>query len=201
MTIGMTVVGAITGSHIIEDLGIVVPHRVAVSLTPEQMLRSKDLYRGLQQGYLFKLHDAPNIKPATVPEVTRSVTLEHENARLQDALDSMVGRNAVLQQELTVIHLKLDTILGRLDTPHQKLDSIIATLEKLQQPQYVAKLESPLRAQSSEGAVASEIPIFLPETLKLEDVEASIEVEQVSTSGANVKGAGDRLRQIRRGGG
>jgi len=199
---GLTVVGIVTGTHVLEDIQVAVPHRVAVYIPAEQALRSKDLYRALGQGRIFKLdggfRSAPvGASPPPTPSnelQLRNDELERENQRLRQDLGASERRNQGLQQALEALHGQLDAILNVLGRIESK-DPVPLVLA---QGQLVAA-----SAQSKAavvGVVGGDAPAFVPDSIKPADAEVRIQVETSSSKATNVASAASKLREFRKSG-
>lgn len=179
---GMIVVGLVTGDHYLEDIQVVVPHKVAVPISPEQALRSKDLYKALQQGRIFKLDGGtgvvPEIKPQPVPQI--------EESRLKSELKASERRNVALESELGAIKSQLGSILELLrsgaSVPAQASASVLA----------------PITPPPSD-VVEVDVPMFIPNTIKPEDVEARIDVKKDVSGDTGLSDAAAKLRKLRKG--
>lgn len=180
---GMVVVGMVTGKHLIEDLRVVVPHLVPVALTPEQVMRSRDLQIALQQQKIFKLDVTP-FKPLAAPSVpdARTAELEQENKSLRAKLEEAESQKRGLE--------------GRLEGLQKQLDTVLSVLERIEKAGAVVIRDgTPIPATE---AVGGEVPAYIPEQILPESAKASITAEEDTTEGTSVVDAASRLRKLRR---
>lgn len=187
---GMIVVGLTTGGHLIEDIQTHVPHKIAVFIPVDRMLRSKDLYRGLSQNLLFKLDGGTGFpaEESTVPNdsLLRITQLEIENRGLQQELATAKAQNVLLQG-------LLQGLQGQMTALHQG----ITRLEQ-KEPTTVITVAAGAAVSSVMSEVGTEAPIFLPGEIKPKDAETQIQVERQVSEGSSVGAAGDKLRELRR---
>jgi hypothetical protein len=178
---GMVVLGNVTGNHLIEDIRVSVPYQVAVTLTAEEVLRSRDLWIALQQRFIVKLRDfrqAPNSprpdnSASAVPSVDL-VRLQEENRRLQAQLNESSQRTTGLEH---------------------KLDAILVALERL--PTVVPRGGPPSMKRALNEAVGGDTPMFLPEFGSGLESEASIRVNTQHEETGRVQEAAALLRKMR----
>lgn len=191
----IVVVGVITGTHIIEDIGIAVPHKVAVNISAELALRSKDLHRGIQQGKIFMLDGGSGIRAATTPtsDHNRVAQLEAENARLKQELDAEKLRNQGLQDVLAGFGAQLQGLnvtLGRLgDRPPQGI----------QMHGSVPMALGTVAPEAAPGVVGGEVPTFLPERIRPDAAESQIRPAMETAEKSNVTSAASKLRELKKG--
>lgn len=193
----VVVAGMVTGVHYIEDIQVSVGHRDAVRIPAEVAYRSKDLWRAIQQGFLFKLSAGsgfvPNALPAPSPppvdsglqaEVER---LRAENQRLTTELETERTRNGTLQ-----------TLLTSLTSGLQGVQEAIGKLES--SPRVVVAGPGATAAVEA-GVVGGDAPTFVPGRIQPTNVETQIRTEKETTDSSNISSAASRLRELRRGGG
>jgi len=179
MSGGMVVLGNVTGTHLIEDIQVSVPYQVAVTLTQEDVVRSRDLWVALQQRFIVKLRDFRQ-----VPNPPRS-----NNATSADSSDLLR-----LQEENRKLQSELRQSNQRTDGLEYKLDAILAALGKLStvSPRgETAPVEKPLSE-----AVGGDTPMFLPEFSGTE-AEARIKVKTQQEESGRVQEAAALLRRLR----
>lgn len=194
MTGEIIVAGLVTGTHIIEDIGVAVPHQVAVLIPADQAIRSRDLQRGLQQGKLFKLDGGSGIRQErSSPEVTAQhdasmARLEAENKQLRFDLEAERIRSGGLA-----------TLLGGLEAQLAGMRQAIGALGAL--PRVVQVVQG----QSAQGAhaalpdvVGGDAPTFIPDRIRpTEDFETQIRTETATTDKSNVSNASSKLREMK----
>lgn len=206
----VVVAGLVTGTHLIEDIGVTVPHQVAVRIPAEVALKSKDLWRGIQQNRLFRLNAGSGLNIAAevhAPPPSPPV-LQQENQRLHFEVQRLQQENQRLQQEN-------QRLVGELAAERQRNDSLQAALvgltSGLQGVQTaIGKLETaPRVVMAGPGAVnvggsdvvGGDVPTFVPDKILPENVEAQIRPDKATAERSNVASAASRLRELKRGGG
>jgi hypothetical protein len=193
MTGGITVAGVVTGTHIIEDIRVAVPHKMAVYIPAEQALRSKDLHRALQQGLLFKLDGGSGLRsddqppPEAQPSgTTRFISLEQENKRLMRELDEAHRREEGLKQAISALQEQLGAIL-----------KVLGRIEARPDPAPVVVQAGGTVVPLPE-VVGGDTPSFIPDEILPKDAETNIRVQKGTAEGSAVIGAASRLRELRR---
>lgn len=199
MTGGISVVGCVTGTHVIADISVCVPHRIAVFIPAEQVLRSKDLHRGLQQGHIMKLdggsalrQDAPQ---PTGPDLSSVVArLEAENKQLRLELEVMRSdlevtraRESGLQQAFAIFGGQLAGIQGALG----RLESKEPVIQRVGGP-------SVATAPIPRGVVGGAAPVFIPSQITPETDDVSIQIATAESGESPVSDARTKLREMRR---
>lgn len=188
---GITVAGLVTGSHMIEDIKVSVPHQTAVFIPADLAYKSKDLWRGIGQRRLFQLTGGsglavePNIRaqPANTAELE---DLRAENKKLRKQLGETQQQNVGLQEAIQAMQGQLSAILrvlGKIET-----NGVLAVL-----PPQVQK-----DVKQAVGAVGGDVPTFIPNDLKAEDADVSITVESESVERTSVLDAAKTLRAVRK---
>jgi len=209
---GMTVVGMVTGTHVIEDLKIAVPYRVAVTIAAEDVLRSRDLQIALQQKKIFPLqnnlgglkvrgHPPPRAVP---PPVTPTTVLAETDPRalnvleasqndLRQVIATQDARNAKLEAALRASQSEKDEIKGALETTTQQFTEVMAAIKGLQAGGGVVTGQA-----SSTGVVGGEAPTYIPDVIKPKNADARISVKEEASTAASVEGSANKLRELRR---
>lgn len=191
----IVVAGLVTGTHIIEDINISVPHQVAVRIPAEMALRSKDLWRAIQQQKVFKLDAGHGLQiavkptPASTPDVDsdRVSQLETENKRLTQELALERQRNERLQDLLSGLQAQLQEVkqsLGRLEDGPK----VVQVVQASQQASPGAVT----------GVVGGEVPTFVPEKIRPEAAEAQIRSSTETVEKTNVSSAVSKLRELKK---
>lgn len=184
------VAGLVTGTHIIEDIGVGVPHKIAVRIPADQALRSKDLWRGIQQGKLFKLDGGWGLQAAArgaSVESGRIVELEAEVAKLTRELEVERARNAGLQD-----------ILSGLSGLSGQLKDVQTSLGELGTRPIVVQGSGSVAQNGAVGVVGGEVPTFVPERIRPESAETQIQPTIQTTEKTNVSSAASKLRELKR---
>lgn len=181
------VAGMVTGTHVIEDIGIPVPHQVAVRIPADLAHRSKDLWRGLQQNRLFLLKGGFSISGA--PE---NVIIESPGAPNGD----LVAENRRLCQELDSAKKENEALRKTLQAQEGKLEAILTAIGRLGEGQVVVQATN---IKAAVEAVGGEVPMYIPsEGLKPKGAETSIQVIESTSEGAAVLDAAQKLKGLRR---
>jgi hypothetical protein len=181
MNSGIVVVGVTPGGFLIEDIDVPVPHQVAVTISPDQAVRSKDLYRAINQNRVFKLDGTVGLTPITpVSKPVPPPVVEVEK------LVQSEQKNTVLEQSLADMKQKLDAILVALANPSQ-----------VQVNNFQRAAAKPESAEVID-VVDTEIPVFIPDNIKPENADAQIESKTVESEGGEVNAAASRLRKLRK---
>lgn len=188
---GMYVVGLVTGGCMISDLQLHVPHKVAVFIKADDLHRSKDLYRAINQNLLFKLDGGTGFpveetRPVPNESLLRITQLEAENRGLRQELEASKAQNLTLQ-----------TLLQGLQVQFSALQQGITRLE--QKEPSVTVVNNSMATASMPGVVGGDTPTFLPGEIKPKDAEASIRVDKQVSEGSSIGAAGKKLRELRGG--
>lgn len=179
MSIGdIRVVGLVMGTHVLEDIGMDVPHGITVTIPAAKACVSKDLWRAISQRCIFQLQSGA---PSAVPKVAD--TSEADGLREQVRL--LLAENARLKTALAV----------KEEAAQAKLDTILALLQAGGRPQPigVAKVSTP-----DLGVVSGEVPTFIPSQIKPDNVEVQIVPASMESLGQGVSEAASALRKFRR---
>ncbi len=208
----VVVAGLVTGTHLIEDIGIAVPHQVAVRIPADVALRSKDLWRGIQQNRLFRLnagsglifaadtsvpHPPPPIPPSPAVQ-QESQRLHHEVQRLQQENQQLRQEHQRLVVELTAERQRNDSLQAALVSGLQGVQTAIGKLESAPRVVMVGPGAS---SAGSPDVVGGDVPTFVPGKILPENVEAQIRPDKATAERSNVASAASRLRELKRGGG
>lgn len=201
MSGGMTVVGMVGGMHIIADIRVAVPFKIAVNITPEQELRSKDLHRDITQKKILQLN-GHRAFPVPVPHAqqrdnaafVRIGTLEKENKELRRKVQEAERRSQGLQDLLGGLQAQLggfQAALGRIES-----------LPGLAQPVVVhaapGTASAPVAAAPVTEAVGGEAPLFIPDEIAPKDAQANIKVADETSTTSNVAVSASKLKALRR---
>lgn len=186
---GITVVGLVAGTHYIEDIQVSVPHKVAVFIPIDAVVRSKDLYRALGQKAIFKL-DGGGYDPTP-------------NTPVQDdgRIAELVEANRVLTQQLAEQQVLNSGLQMCLVTIQQQMATIQAGVVRLEQrPAGNVMLADPgLVAKSLSEAVGRDAPMFIPSEITPKNVSTDqIQVSTQTTEGTSLSAAGSKLRELRK---
>ena len=191
------VAGLVTGTHLIEDIGVAVPHQIAVHIPADQALRSKDLWRGIQQGKLFKLDGGSgfHVGSARTAEASRLANLESENHRL--TLELAEARRE-LEAERNRNHGLVDVLAG-LQAQLQGVQAAVGRLGDASRDVHNTQVGPGAPSVAApNGAVGGEAPTFLPDRIRPEAAVAQIRPATETTESSNVANAASKLREMRK---
>jgi len=190
----ITVFGLVSGIHVIEDIGMSVPHGHTITIPGEKANKSKDLWRAIGQKSLCLIQSGPfaqrtvNVTPAGYSQVSadkalidRQQLLEDENRQLREAVERQrqEARMAeTLQQE--------------------KLDSILKLLQA-GIPMSANHIPSGVPASAPGPSIppSDDAPTFIPKMIRPENAETRIDAHKTE-SDSTLGGASDKLRELRR---
>lgn len=202
----MTVVGLVHDSHIIEDIGIIVPKGTAVAIPGHLTIRSKDLYRALTQRFIMQLHRLPpsahGAQAAGSLSQAETARLQDEVARLTNQNLALVARGETLETELASTRGKLDSVqaeLAKKNAETSKLDDILSAIRD--RPQVInqvvqgSSVGSPMVPQER---VSSDTPHFIPSQIRSDTTGERIFVEESTSTTSNVADAANRLAALRK---
>jgi hypothetical protein len=189
MNTGLVVVGITPGGYLIEDLGIRVPHQVAVTISPDQAVKSRDLYRAINQQRIFKLDGTVGLALSADPVVLESPI---EVRQLKEELNQSSAKNVELERSLKEMQQKLDTILGVLSKRETSNNAPLATSVTERRSTTDEDLDLSL------DELCAEIPVFIPSTIKPEGAETRIEKNTDVAGGGEVAAAANKLRKFKK---
>ncbi len=193
----MRVIYVKTGVLPLRDIQVDVLPGVVTVIPAELALRSKDLYRAIGQRLLMQVHPGaiheplprpmPPIPepPAPLPGLTPSVrehVLEEEVRLLRDALER---REQLLLSVLVAQQGRLEA----LGTALQGLGQGVARAP-------TTGFSAPAALPPSD--VMGDAPLFIPSTIKPQDVEGSVSIRANTQEGAGISAATEALRKARR---
>jgi hypothetical protein len=219
MSYGVTVIGLVSGSHIIEDIRVTVPYQVAVQIAPELAHRSRDLTKDIQDkkvlqvrgalpaGAVLRGHGAVP-RPAAPLSVPRKVVTEadlsemqelrSQNARLHLELSQALERETQLKQretQLQTLNLGLQTTLTSMSGQLQAIQGLLEELKK----QGVQVAAMPGLAGGFTSLGENDAPLFIPESFKKDDAKVNIQVKGETTDSAGISESRSALRNLRKG--
>jgi len=180
------------GSHLIEDIGVLVPQGVVVSISADQAYRSRDLWRAISQNLVFRLKSGPAPAsmgtPQPLPDVTKDTSLlVEQNRLLMASLEEQRTQNAALlsavDQQRRVLEMlaeKVSTQKVEVQYTHAPGNAIAPTTPKV------------------EGTIVSgpEVPMFIPSSIKAENSKTRIATNR-DESEADLEEARNKLRQLK----
>lgn len=195
---GFTVAGMVTGSFLVEDIKISVPHQVAVYIPADQAYKSKDLWRGINQGRLFLLTGGsglavePNTDMPTTVVAADLTEAQADNKKLRQKLGETQQQKMALEESLQSMQGQLTSILRALGRIESGGNGGIAVRGL---PQAVAAVAA---AVETNQAVGGDVPSFIPDGFVSDDAQSNITVEATVVEGSSVQDAAKLLRQARR---
>lgn len=187
---GITVVSIQTGGYVIQDINTPVPQRVAVTIPGALVLKSKDLYRALQQGYLFQLDGGMVVADSADNGDASALALE--NGQLRKKLQAVELENKSLKGALATLQEQFNAVAS---DPMAKMETILATLERIGTGGG-GVVVAPAAAKPTE-AVGGEVPTYLPDKITPDTAKASITTEDDTSEGTSVDAAASRLKKLR----
>jgi len=210
MSHGMIIVGLVAGTHLLEDIKVAIPHKVAVSITPNQMMHSKDLYRAINKGFVFKLDGGalhsttPRVQSASVGEITK---LNREVKDLQRQLREAHAKNEGLQRALIGLNTNIDGILAAIGSLKDNGGSTSVAspafppgmMQLLTQIVAQGGVQGVLTAASApvSEVVGGEAPVFIADEIKPKDATTNIQVQKTASEGSDVSAATSKLKELR----
>lgn len=194
-----------TGICMIEDIGVDVPHGVIVTIPADKALHSKDLWRYISQGILFRFHpgaihkgvapEAPSA-PAPLPDLPTQTPYKSPEVLVQALYDHGELLRQALDSRDVAVHAVLLAQHHTLTEMRQSLLDVQALL-KDRPGQVIIRASGEQVAAST--AVSGEVPMFIPSTIKPTDIDdAHVNIETDSQEGSGVAGAASALRKIRK---
>lgn len=203
------VVAVRTGTVMIEDIAVDVPHGLAVTVPAEKALRSRDLYRLISQRMLFQIHAGPihmaaplpDMVPPPKPEPPPAALVEPHSVAREAMLEAEVRHlRGVLDQREQVLYAALIASQDRASAVEGKLDQVLTALAR--QPAVVVAQGVPAQAArpAANEVLSSDAPLFIPSEIKRTDIEAHVAIESESQE-STVGDAKAALRKLRKGGG
>jgi hypothetical protein len=209
----ITVIGNVSGIHLLEDIKVGVPCNVAVNIPVEKVLKSRDLQIALQRKFVRRAPreaGAPVVKKAqkfaVVPsaQIEKSVALEEENRRLRLQLVEAKRRLQKRREQEESLQQKKERELerDRSDGVQKQLDEITATLRRLEsRPASNTVVMAPeafqqAAAPQAPSRVADDTPAFI-QSMDVQPDDVSIELESRSGGDKDILGAAKKLKSLR----
>lgn len=182
------VFGLVAGTHVLEDIGMDVPHGREVTIPAEKAARSKDLYRAINQKKLFVLPSQPPPAQAPLGHISDSL-LQERNHFLEE-------RNKQLEEENRGLREALRAAIAQQD----RLDRILKAVEAVKLPEtiYVNGGAGAAQAAPREEIADGAAPHFIPAEIAPRDAETRIDSQRESVESSGVSAAAERLRKMRR---
>ncbi len=190
----ITVFGLATGTYLIEDIRMDVPCGTQVTIPAEMALRSKDLWRGINQRQLFQISARPNVVP---PVASGNVAVQ---AELQERAKRLEVENNDLRRRLLDQQTEADRQQRMTQQTLAEQTAQMATIIKmLGSGGFVTSgvISSGKQVVATEDYVSGDAPTFIPGTITPDKADARIETTEASVENASVTGAADKLRTLR----
>ena len=183
------VVGLVSGTHLIEDIGRDVPYGVMVTIPGELALRSKDLWRGVESKCLHRVSAVLSNAP------------DQEKVRLRQYITELESSLAQLKQENDALRAQLEKATAAPAAPSYdaKLDSILAAIQNVNVTVVAPSVPvgTTVPTKQSQNVIDGSAPTFLPSEIKPKDVDARIDVQGEKSEASGVSSASERLRKLR----
>lgn len=217
---GITVIGLVSGSHIIEDIRVTVPYQVAVQISAEMAHRSRDLGQDIQNKKVLQIRGAlpagavfrgggavPVPRPAapfsgrkmpvtTETNLSELRELKAQIARLNQELAASQEKEAsskAREEQLQGLNIGLQTTLATMSGQLQSIQVILEDLKK----QGVQISHIPGVSPNAFTRLDDDAPIFIPDTFK-DTSKANIRVKETTTTSSGVSSARSALKNLRK---
>ncbi len=188
------VIGVKTGTILIADIAVDVPHGVVVSIPAEKAHVSKDLYRYISQKLLFQVHPGPvnGPLPRALPDMAPVVAPTKAPQAREAALDAQV------QLLRTALEEREQMFMAALAAQQDKLDKLVTAIAERPVTIYNTTHTTPAPKQVVEGP-SGDAPMFIPSTIKSKDMEdtSHVSVQSDSQENSSVSGAAAALKKLR----
>ena len=199
MDTGVVVVFGVSANVVVEDISFSVPMGKAIPIPGDLAHTSKDLWRLISQGVLFKCDVSNVVSKSQVVQVSQPKN-DGVVEELQKELAACREQNSVLASNLKKAQGDVERLTAELAEEKskasklEKLDDILSILQK-QGTSRVIISDIPTLS-----AVDDDTPRYIPSQIKSEaSVEGSTEVvEEVQSEDSSVSKASQALRKARR---
>ncbi len=178
---GITVSKTTTGTHYIEDIQVLVPHKEPTYIPGHKAVSSADLHRALGTKVLIQLMNTLPLQVKPSPEQGRVATLEQENRLLREALAKSTSSTEALEKQVA---------------------NLVGAVEKLASAPQVVQVVGQAGAVVApvSEAVGGDAPMFIPDDIVPRDgVDIQVRVQEEVSEGTSISEAASRLRQLRKG--
>lgn len=213
---GITVIGLVSGSHIIEDIRVTVPYQVAVQISAEMAHRSRDLGQDIQNKKVLQIRGAlpagavfrgggavprpaapfsgRKMPLATETNVSELRDLKAQIARLHQELAASQEKeeaSKAREEKLQTLNFGLQTTLATMSGQLQAIQSVLEDLKKQGiQVAAVPGIQSFVRGDD-------DAPIFIPDTFK-DNSKVNIQVKETTAASSGVSNARSALKNLRK---
>lgn len=180
------VFGLVVGTHVLEDIGMDVPHGREVIIPADKAVRSKDLYRAISQKCIYQLPAQPMPTYAAPVTIIRDDILQERNQFLEQRCKLLETENEQLRESLRTSMAQGD-----------RLDTILKAIQDVKLPDTIfvngGVAAAPVVQEIADGTA----PQYIPDEIAPKGVETRIDVKTDSVDSAGLSSAADRLRQMR----
>lgn len=187
MTGDITVLGMTMGVFHVEDIGVMVPQGVIVTISARDALRSRDLWRAIAQNILFRLSSGPHMmvvdraqqqQPQPQVESSHIEALEEQNRALKEAFQNQKSYNERLLQAMQEQRALLEALTSKVASTAQH--SSVVPKSSVKQP----------------VVETYDVPMYIPSVIKPDKSSTRIgKVEDESED--TLSDAQDKLRRLR----
>ena len=186
----VVVVGMVQDRHVIADISFNVPYGIDTTIPGALAAQSKDLWRDIGQRKLFKKPSA--VMPAPHPVSHKAPP---QNNKQLEALSKQVAELQRENKELVASIRAKESSESRLEMKLEALLDAVKNGITMAPGTVTPGVAAPVA--KAVPLVDGSAPTFLPSQIKMEDVEARIDV-QGESSDSNVSDAAAKLRALRK---
>lgn len=211
MNPGDVLVCGVSEDVLVEDIQFSIPRGHAIVVPGDKANKSKDLWRLISQGTVFKLQTNSLLHPSKTQKPSEAAE-EEKNEALKTQIEDLASQVTGLRDELQRAKFKLseqaalEAEVGRLQAENARLRADLATRDGLD-----SKLETILSAVKDRPATvvvqgstqktatpSDDAPIFIPSQIKGEGGESRVNVQETTSDGSGVAGASQALRGLKK---
>ena len=208
MSSGVTVVGLVHASHVLEDISVEVPYRVAVCIPPNLALRSRDLKTALEEKKVLALNGAlpPGASFRGLGPVLRAASPKARAIRTPEpptpVTSTTVSDSTLLQEVLAnqaVLQTLSHTLQGGLQALVSQLAEVQASLKRIEALRPVAGIPTTTSPEEpSEVFDGGAVPHFIPAVIKDDSAQVNIQLDEQKTPSSALGSAKTALKSLRR---
>lgn len=182
------VIGLVMGTHVLEDIGMDVPHGATVTIPADRATRSKDLWRAISQKLLFQIQTGPG--SGYVPTPPRALPVPGDV--LQARVHELEARNKRLEEENKTLRDALQASLAQ----SSKFDAIMVAIQQQGLAPRVGAIGPVVGVDVADGTA----PQFIPAEIAPKGAETRIDVVKKESGDSDVSAAAGQLRKLRKSG-
>lgn len=193
----ITIVGLVMGTHVIEDIQCSVPQGVQVTIPAEVAHLSKDLWRALSQGQVFRLSSGPASvfrNPAAPP--SEPIVPQPPPPLPQAPVSPPVQLQDIIRQQQNIIRQQQDENREMRQALANQTLVLTQILGAIQQGTPTTSASVP-RPTTVRPAPEQDAPTFIPSEIRPKDVRTRIEAKSDEKQADAVSDAASRLRILR----